>query len=281
LDIKSFFDDVDHTHLMNFISHRISDPNVLRLVRKFLKCGVMSVDGQRFATNKGVPQGGVVSPLLANIFLHYVFDLWFEKVVRPKAKSLHAIRYADDIVVFGVSQAEVTRFVVDLRERLAKFKLTLSPEKTKVLPFGTLRTWMDGTKGSRTFDFLGFTHFIRRSSTSNKHFLSRKTSRRSFAKGLLSLSRWLRENRSHLPTKALLVRVKKHLIGHIGYFGVTDNLHSLSKYVFAVCRLLHHWLNKRSQRRNCNWTRILKLREICVPPIRIHINLRADGPIFY
>ena len=161
VDIHKFFDSVDHIWLLKFLKHRIVDPNILWLVRKFLKAGIMEA-GKVQASIKGTPQGGVVSPILANIYLHYVLDLWFDVRFEPESKGfIRLIRYCDDFVMTCESQHDQKRFMMELEERLSKFGLEISKEKTRSIEFGR-RVWEQAQRNNRkvpTFDFLGFTHY--------------------------------------------------------------------------------------------------------------------------
>lgn len=273
VDIQSFFDKVDHNHLLKFVAYRVSDPRVLTLVQKILRSGY--IESERWhPTTEGLPQGGVVSPLLANIYLHFVFDLWFEKRLKQFFPKTEAVRYADDIVIFSEYPSGMDTLLGKLKERMGQFCLSLSPDKTRITSFGVTEAWLKGVKGCEAFDFLGFTHFIRKTYT-GKHFVCRKTSRKSFTAGLHNLKQWLRENRSRLPTRDLLERARQHLAGHFEYFGVTDNGDHLSRYAVAVRYVLYHWFNKRSQRRNFTWTDLARVWDPIAPRWSIKVNLRA------
>ncbi len=278
VDIESFFDRVDHEWLLKFVAYRIADPRLLRLVKKMLKCGYVE-DGKWHPSTRGVPQGGVVSPILANIYLHFVFDLWFEKRLRRLFSGVEAVRYADDIALFSKSPNGMKLLLERLRERMKQFGLTLSQEKTRIIPFGALEAWISGVKGCQSLDFLGFTHFIRKNYR-GKLYLTRRTSQKSFGAGLRGLSKWLRENRSKLPMDEILKRVKVHLQGHYEYFGVTDNGPHLSRYTYAAHRIVHHWLNKRSQRHDMGWDKFGSIWKTTVPRYTIKVDLSNRRPIF-
>ncbi len=196
-DIKGFFEHVSHTHLMRFLEQRIADPKVLRLIQRFLKAGVME-DGVFSATEEGTPQGGLVSPVLSNIYLHYVLDLWFEKrYVKSCGGKAYLIRYADDYVACFEQEADARRFQTEMEQRLAQFDLQVEPRKTAVLPFGSQAPGDDPGHGDapRTFSFLGFTHYLGRSRT-GRFVVGRKTEGKRVRKKLKQLSGRLRTLRA-------------------------------------------------------------------------------------
>lgn len=254
-DIKGFFDRVHHQHLMRFVEHRIADPNFNRIVQRFLKAGILE-DGVFYAVEEGTPQGGLVSPTLANIYLHYVLDLWFERrFARGCQGKAFLVRYADDFVGCFEREADARRFEQVLKERLAQFALEVEPTKTALIRFGDLAPAMcqrDGDRRPRTFNFLGFTHYI--AVRGGQARLRRKTQRERVRKTLKALGARLKALRI-AGTRAMQDYVRLHLRGHIQYFGVTGNSKSVRTYVFHVERLLYKWINRRSQRRSFNWPR--------------------------
>jgi len=253
-DIKGFFDHVNHEHLMRFLGHRIVDPNFLRMVRRFLKAGVME-DGVVEVSKEGTPQGGLVSPVLANIYLHYVLDLWFERRFKKTCRGkAYLVRFADDFVVCFECEEDARRFLVEMRERLAAFDLEIEPTKTALLRFGD-RASDEGRKvgqsGPSTFSFLGFTHFVGRSRRG--HFVvGRKTERKRFSKKLKQMKDALRMLRTS-GGKAMVKYVELHLRGHMQYYGVSGNIRSVRSYCYQALRQLWKWLNRRSQRRSISW----------------------------
>ncbi len=271
-DIKGFFDNVSYSQLLCFPNHRIADPNVLR---RFLKAGVME-DGVVSEVKEGTPQGGLVSPVLANIYLHYVLDLWFEqrfkKFCRGKA---YLVRYCDDFIACFQYEDEAHRFRQELAQRLAAFDLEVEPSKTAVLRFGTQATrkcHLDGERRPRTFSFLGLTHYVSRSRR-GRFVVGRKTERKRFNGKLKQLNERLRRLR-RVGGKAMMDYLRRHLEGHIRYYGVSGNYRALSRYVKAASRLLFKWLNRRSQRRSIPWERFREvLRKRVLPRIRIVHNL--------
>ena len=249
-DIKGFFNNVNHEWLIRFLEHRISDPIFLRLVKRHLIAGVME-DGQFRASDNGTPQGGIISPVLSNIYLHYVLDLWF---VRRFAKSCHGkaqiIRYADDFVACFQCAEDAKKFRVELETRLGQFGLEIEPSKTKVIPFGSR---MLGVRQVPTFDFLGFTHYVGRSRR-GVFKIGRKTQGKRVRAKLKQLNVTL----SSLRTKGvsgMVTYLRRHLQGHMQYYGVSENLRSLEIYFYHARRLLFKWMKRRSNRSRTTWER--------------------------
>ncbi len=274
-DIKGFFDHVSHSHLLCFLKHRIADPNFLRILRRFLKAGVME-DGVVSEVKAGTPQGGLVSPVLANIYLHYVLDLWFEQHFKKSCRGkAYLVRYCDDFITCFQYEDEAHRFRQELAQRLAAFDLEVEPSKTAVLRFGTQATRgcrLDGERRPRTFSFLGLTHYVSRSRR-GRFVVGRKTERKRFNGKLKQLNERLRRLR-RVGGKAMMDYLRRHLEGHIRYYGVSGNYRALSRYVKAASRLLFKWLNRRSQRRSIPWERFREvLRKRVLPRIRIVHNL--------
>jgi RNA-directed DNA polymerase len=264
-DIKGFFDHVTHSHLLRFLAHRIADPRFLRIIDRFLKAGVLE-DGVFSASEQGTPQGGLVSPVLANIYLHYVLDVWFEKRYAKSCRGkAYLVRYADDFVACFHLEEDAKRFMVELRNRLAEFDLEAEPTKTRVLCFGDqarARCKREGLHRPQTFNFLGLTHFVGRS-RSGRFVVGRKTQGERIRKKLKALSGRLAALRT-LGGKAMLEYVRRHLQGHLQYFGVSGNSRSLKQYVYHVARCLYKWLNRRSQRRSVAWNRF---HQVVVPQL--------------
>ncbi len=253
-DIKGFFDNVSHEWMMKFLQVRIKDSSLLLLIRRFLKAGYMEA-GQRIRTLKGTPQGGNLSPMLANIFLHYVLDLWFEKRVKPSVQGhCHMVRYADDFVCMVQNRQTAGRIEVLLRERFAKFGLTLHPDKTRTISFGRYERENARRQGrkSNTFDFPGFTHFC---SISRKgRFLpGRRTSRRKFSKACKEMNDWLKWVRCRGSAKDWWPILAARLRGHYQYYGVSGNSRMISRFGYVTNCLLHKWLNRRSQKKSFTW----------------------------
>jgi group II intron reverse transcriptase/maturase len=255
-DIKSFFDSVDHEHLMRFVAHRVGDANLLRIIRRFLKAGVLE-DGAFHASEQGTPQGGLVSPLLANIYLHYVLDVWFERrFARQCEGKAHLVRYADDFVACFEFERDARQFLAQLQERLGAFGLEVEPSKTSLLRFGVMARALcrrEGLRRPASFNFLGFTHYVHTSR--GGHFVvGRKTQRERLRKKLQAFSLRVAALRHH-GVQLMQRYVRQHLMGHIQYYGVSGNSRSLRQYLFQASRILFKWLNRRSQRRSVTWAR--------------------------
>jgi RNA-directed DNA polymerase len=254
VDIKKFFDNVSHYWLHKCLEERISDPNLLWLVRRFLKSGIIE-EGQHQASNCGTPQGGNLSPLLSNIYLHYVLDLWFEKRFKPKSKGyVELIRYCDDFVVCCESKQDAEDFLKFLKQRFAKFSLELSEDKTQMIRFGR-SAWKlskrNNTKVS-TFNFLGFTHYCA-TSRRGKFIMGHKTSKENLRRKLAETNEWLRKIRSMLILKDWWPTIKAKLIGHYNYFGISGNYRSIRKFYNQVKSIIFKWINRRSQKKSMSY----------------------------
>ena len=268
-DIKGFFEHLSHSHLLAFLKHRIGDPNLLRIVQRFLKAGVME-DGAFTASEEGAPQGGLVSPVLSNIYLHYVLDLWFEKrFARGCTGKAFLIRYADDYVACFEHEADARAFLTAMSERLAQFDLEVEPSKTARLPFGSrcLGRADRDAGGPRTFSFLGFTHYVGRS-RKGRFVVGRKTDGKRVRKKLKLLGERLDALRAH-GGAAMVTYLIRHLRGHIQYYGVSGNSRGVAGYVYFAAALLFKWLNRRSQRRSLTWKRFTARIRPLLPKVRI------------
>lgn len=259
-DIRSFFDRVNHEWLIKFLKQRIGDTRILRVIIRMLKAGIME-NGQRREGEMGTPQGSILSPLLSNIYMHYVLDLWFQKRIRRKCRGqAFLFRFADDFLACFQHEEDAENFSASLRERLEGFNLQLAEEKTRKIPFGRFareRAYYKGTK-PKEFDFLGFTFYC--GETRNGHFkVKRKTSRKKFRQSLLNFTDWLRKYRSFIPTGELVRRAKARIQGHLNYYAVTDNMKTCGLYKHLAERILFKWLNRRSQRKSYNWAGFLQM----------------------
>jgi RNA-directed DNA polymerase len=274
-DIKGFFDHVDWDQLLAFLAHRIADKRVLRYIKRFLKSGVQE-DGEYKASERGTPQGGVISPLLANIYLHYTLDIWFEKRVKRNCRGYaRLIRYADDFVVCFEDSQDAKEFRSAMEARLNQFHLEIAPEKTKSFEFGMLAQSKAKARGARaaTFDFLGFTHYCSRSRDGRRFRMKRKTMSKRFTAKLVAFKQWLRANRT-LPTALYMKTIAAKLRGHFAYYGVSDNSRSIRGFAFEVRRLVFKWLNRRGKRGCYTWEKFLKLLMLYPLPLaRIKVNL--------
>jgi len=246
-DIKGFFDNLSHEWLMRMLAERIDDQAILRLIQKWLKAGVLDTDGKVLRPEGGTPQGGIISPILANVYLHYALDLWFERVFQRSCKGVAFLhRYADDFVCGFGREEDAQRFYSQLEERLWKFGLELATEKTRVIPFSRHR------RGETSFDFLGF-EFRWGSDRKGQARLQRRTSRKKFRSSVKRVAEWCKKNRHRrLGEQFKLLNAK--LRGYYNYYGVRGNYESLDKFFYQVRRLHLKWLNRRSQRPSYNWT---------------------------
>lgn len=271
MDIEKFFDTVDHEWLMRFLRMRIADSSILRLIGRFLRAGVME-EGRYYQVDRGTPQGGVLSPLLANIYLHFCLDLWFEKRVKKENHGFcQLIRYADDFVVCFQKAAEARAFGDRLKERLNKFGLKVSEEKSRILPFGRYPYYSAQEKGRKlaTFDFLGFTHYCTK--TRRGYFrLGRKTSKAKFRQRIKELNQWLKDVRNQVELKQWWGVLRLKLMGHFRYYGISGNMAELRAFYKRAVRLAFKWINRRSQKRSYNWAqfhRFLQFNPLPVPKI--------------
>lgn len=254
-DIKSFFDTLDHDWLIKFLEHDIADRKFIGIIKRFLKAGIME-NGQIMLKEEGSPQGNGASPILANIYLHYVLDLWFEKSVKKQCKGqAHLIRYCDDFVCCFQYKEDAERFYSELIKRFEKFNLELALEKTKVLEFGRFAKENRKKRGlgkPETFNFLGFTLFCSEDGREGFFRVKVKTNRKKMISKLKKLNEWLKSHRPY-AVKDIIKRINQSLSGHYHYYGVTDNTKSLERFRHMVVGLLFKWLNRRSQKRSYNW----------------------------
>ena len=272
-DIKGFFDHVNHDHLMAFLSRRIGDERMLRMGKRFLMAGV-NEDGAFSASEEGTPQGGVISPLRANIYPHYVLDQWVEQAFRPTCRGrARLIRYADDFVVCFSYQGEAEAFQRDLVARLAQFGLEVEPTKTKGIAFGPQAAFYGKGRKPETFDFLGFTHYGSRSRNGKRFRMKRRTSKKRLRAKLAAFRQWLQRNRTKYKTRELWQKAGQKMQGHYRYYGISDNYPSLKAFAHAAERLLHSWLNRRGGKRLMSWAKFKKM-DACFPLPRPRIYVR-------
>ncbi len=276
LDIRSFFDTLDHGQLRQIIERRVRDGSVLRHIGKWLNAGVLE-ETKLWHPEMGTPQGGVISPILANIYLHDVLDVWFEREVKPRLKGqAFIIRYADDAVL-GFSLEEDARRVLEvLPKRFAKYGLALHPEKTQLVRFTPKQHDDDDDPG--TFDFLGFTHYWGKS-RKDKPLIKRKTAGKRLKRSLVRISQWCRTHRHDRLGKQHQALVRR-MRGHYGYYGITGNARWLTAFLHAVERIWQRWLSRRSQRAAIKWERFRELlRVFPLPrPRVVHSIYRVANP---
>ena len=255
LDIRSFFDKIGHDHLEKFVRHRIGDERLVRLILKWLKAGVME-DGQWFETEEGTPQGAVVSPLLANLYLHHVLDLWVDAWRRKVAHGeVIVVRYADDAVIGFQHREEAEKFLADLQERVRKFGLELHPEKTRLIEFGRYAAERRGKRGEgkpETFNFLGFTHICGKNHVTGYFMVVRKTMGKRMAAKLKEIRQTLRKG-LHDSTKSTTKWLKSVVRGYFQYHAVPRNEERLKAFRYEVLRMWWWQLRRRSQRTRWTW----------------------------
>jgi len=247
-DIKGFFDNIDHDWLLEMLSLRIDDKAFLKLIRKWLKAGILDTDGQILHPVAGTPQGGVVSPILANVYLHYALDLWFERVVKPRCDGqVLLIRYADDYVCAFQYQRDALRFYRAMPKRLEKFGLQVAPDKTRVLRFSRFHPGL-----LRRFAFLGFELYWNRDRHGELRVMKR-TARKKLQAAKQRMKHWIRANR-HLPGRLFVKALNRKLVGHYNYFGLRSNEKSLNSFYGWTVKCAFKWLNRRGgKRRSFNW----------------------------
>ena len=269
-DIRGFFDNVSHEWMGKFLRHRVADPRILRLIKKWLRAGV-SEDGKWSETKIGTPQGAVVSPLMANVYLHYVFDWWVETWRRKNARGdMIVVRYADDLVVGFQHRAEAERFLTEFEERLAKFGLEVNREKTRLVEFGR---YAQANRKRRkegkpeTFTFLGFTHMCGQN-TKGYFEVWRLTAAKRMRAKLASIKVELRRNRHEAPS-VVGSWLKRVVTGYYRYYAVPGNIRSLSRFRHRLCRRWRHELRRRSQKRRPSWAKLLPLFERWIPRPRV------------
>jgi RNA-directed DNA polymerase len=270
LDIRGFFDTIDHGWLVKFIEHRIADRRVVRLIQKWLSAGVLE-DGKRLQVEEGTPQGGSASPLLANVYLHYVFDLWAQQWRQKRASGdMIVVRFADDIVLGFQHRADAERFWRDVSERFAKFELELHPEKTRLLEFGP---WAGQNRRRRglgkpeTFNFLGFTHMCGKKRSNRMFTVLRQTMRTRLQAKLNEVKAELRR-RMHRPIREQGAWLRSVVGGHVRYYGVPMNQRALHTFRFQVGRLWMRTLRRRGQRHRLTWARMRGHIDRWLPPAR-------------
>ncbi|MDP8263308.1 MAG: group II intron reverse transcriptase/maturase [Candidatus Ancaeobacter aquaticus] len=253
-DIKGFFDNVSHEKLMELIKIRIKDEKFLRYLVRFLKAGYMEA-GKLEKTEQGTPQGGNLSPMLANIFLHYVLDEWFEKEVKPSLKGqCYVVRYCDDFVILAQYKEEAKSIMKQVQERFMGYELELHPEKTSVKSFG--RYERENSRNQRrkanTFEFLGFTHYCA-ISRKGKFKVGRRTSAKKLRKSCMAMNQWLKEIRNAVKLKEWWTILKTKINGHYRYYGVSENMRSVHVFYKRTLELVLKWLNRRSHRKSFSW----------------------------
>lgn len=275
IDIEKFFDRVSHEWLMRCLEVRVKDPNILLLVSKFLKAGVMEASTLQ-STEQGTPQGGVISPLLSNIYLHYILDLWFAQKYKSESRGrVEMIRYGDDVLFCCECYSDAMNLMLRIRERFSKFNLKISEEKSVIKRFGRSAWQSYKRRGVKvpTINFLGFTHYCTQSRR-GKFILGHRTEKKRLSVSIKSVSKWMKSSRNRYKQKILWTILKAKMIGHYNYFGVSGNMESLKRYYYQVYWMARKWLNRRSQRKSMtieNYSRYVSSHPLPLP--RIYHNI--------
>jgi RNA-directed DNA polymerase len=262
VDIRKFFDTLDHAHLRAFVRQRVRDGVLLRLIDKWLKAGVLE-GAELTYPEAGTPQGGVISPLLANIYLHYVLDVWFAKDVQPRLKGrAFLVRYADDFVMGFAHEEDARRVLAVLPKRFGKYGLAIHPDKTRLLPFVRPSRHPSVPAGAGvptpgSFDFLGFTHYWSQSKKGN-WTVKRKTAGSRFQRALKTIAAWCRLNR-HLSIREQYQALRRKLSGHFAYYGIIGNLVALQRLRYEVLGVWRKWLSRRHRQGSVSWSRFTAL----------------------
>jgi group II intron reverse transcriptase/maturase len=269
-DIRGYFEAIDHGWMVKFLEHRIADRRMLRLVQKWLSAGVME-DGKRTECDEGTPQGATISPLLSNLYLHYVLDLWVQQWRHRHARgSVTITRFADDFVVGFQHRTDAEQFLRELRERLRKFSLELNPEKTRILEFGRFAApnrEKAGLGKPESFNFLGFTHICAKTGT-GKFLIVRRTMRERMRRKLHEVKDELQQRR-HQPIPKQGEWLRSVVRGHLAYYAVPTNGQSLDRFRTQVNRHWYRALRRRSQRDRTTWLRMQRLIQRWIPPVSI------------
>lgn len=271
VDIKGYFDNVSHGKLKEVIERRINDKRFVRYIVRFLKSGYMEKEAF-VETEKGTPQGGNLSPMLANVFMHYVVDEWIEKEVKPRMKGkVHMVRYCDDFVILVQYQEEAQKIREELGDRLKTYELEINDEKSQVMSFGRYERENAKRAGRKanTFDFLGITHYCA-ASRWGRFKVGRQTSQKRFRRSIKEMEAWLKAVRNTEKLRGLWAKLITKMKGHYAYYGVSDNIYSLGKYYQRVMKMIFKWLNRRSQRQSFNWSQFnLHLEKYPLPEPKI------------
>ena len=274
-DVKSFFDEVCHEWMVKFLRHRIGDERVIRLIIRMLKSGILE-DGLTRATEKGTPQGSILSPLLSNVYLHYVLDLWFSRVFRKSSRGeAYYYRFADDFLACFQYRSDAECFHQQLRFRLEKFGLKLAEEKTKCIEFGRFARQNARQRGEKPLDFtfLGFTHYCGKTRL-GKFKVKRRTSRKKLGQSLRNFTDWARKARCVLRKGEMIRQARTRVVGYLNYYAITDNAARCNYYVYCVRQILFKWLNRKSQRSSYTWEQFERaLTQLNWPAVEIRKDL--------
>ena len=273
-DIKSFFNDLDHKWIIKFIESRIKDPNIIRLVSRMLKSGIIE-DHQFTTTEEGSGQGSVCSPVISNLYMHYVLVWWFKEKMQPLMKGYSGlVVYADDFVVCFENKEDAEMFYQRLVKRMEHFGLSLELEKSQLIEFGrdAQRKAKERGEKAKTFDFLGFTHYCSKSK-GGWFRVKRKTSRKKFSKKSKEVNIQIK-NMRHLPLEEIIRKLNQVLVGYFHYYGITDNSRSINNFRYVVMQRLFYWLNRRSQKKSYTWdgfNEMLKVYPLAKPKVYVSV----------
>jgi group II intron reverse transcriptase/maturase len=252
-DIKGFFDNVNHEWLIKFLEHEIKDENFIRYIKRFLISGVIE-DLKYYESDKGTPQGGIISPVLANVYLHYVLDVWFEMYIKIKCKGkAHIVRYADDFVACFEYEEDARMYYTELIERLAKFDLEIEQSKSKIIPFGR------NTDSKETFDFLGFTHYNNKG-RNGYYKCGHRTSHKKSKLKIQAIKEWIMAN-IHMYYTDVIDKLNLKLRGMFNYYGISDNMPWMSKVIHLVKQFLYKGIKRRSQKSKITWDKLTRMLE--------------------
>lgn len=273
-DIKGYFDNIDHNKLMKCLKMHIKDNNLLRLIKRFLKAGILE-DGKYIKGEIGTPQGSILSPVLANIYMYYALILWLEEIKKISKGYVEIINYADDMIICFQYEYEAKKIYELMKTRLKQVGLEFAEDKTRLIEFGRYASERRNKKGlgkPETFDFLGFTHYCSKSKE-GKFRVKRKTSKKKFKQKLQEFKQWIKLNRNK-KIKELMPTIKKKLIGHYNYYSVRDNSKGICLFYREIIKILFKWLNKRSQKKSYTWeqfNRMIKASNMPYPIIKVNI----------